>query len=64
VQNAVGIREESEIIRARNATLRDRPADVRKFFLSQLRPIAAAQAPPRPAAPAVRAAPADDPYGF
>jgi len=64
VQDTVGIREPAEIIRARNATLRERPSDVRRFFQSQLRPVAAAQTPVRVAAPAVRAAPADDPYGF
>jgi len=64
VQQAVGIREEEEIVRARNATLRERPADVRKFFLSQLRSVAATQTVTRPAAAALRSAPADDPYGF
>jgi hypothetical protein len=64
VQEAVGIREEDEIIRARNATLRERPADVRKFFLSQLRPVLTAQQPSRVPSAAVRSAPADDPYGF
>jgi hypothetical protein len=64
VQQAVGIREPDEIIRARNATVRERPADVRKFFLSQLRPVVAAQSVPRPVTAAVRSAPADDPYGF
>jgi len=63
VQDAVGIRDEDEIIKARNATLRERPADVRKFFLAQLRPTVATQVVARPAA-AVRSAPADDPYGF
>ena len=38
VQDAIGIREDDEVLRARNATLRERPADVRKFFLAQLRP--------------------------
>lgn len=65
VQDAVGIREEEEIIRARNATLRERPADVRKFFLAQFRPIVSAQQAARaPSAAALRSAPADDPYGF
>jgi hypothetical protein len=64
VQQAIGIREPDEIIRARNATVRERPADVRKFFLSQLRPVVAAQSVPRPVTAAVRSAPADDPYGF
>jgi DNA helicase HerA-like ATPase len=64
VRDAVGIRDDEEVIRARNATLRERPADVRKFFLAQLRPVVASQAAPRPQAAAIRSAPADDPYGF
>ncbi|HEY4303920.1 MAG TPA: hypothetical protein VGM82_05615 [Gemmatimonadaceae bacterium] len=65
IQQAIGIREDEDIIRARNATLRERPADVKKFFLAQLRPVVAPQnATSRPAPAAVRSAPADDPYGF
>jgi hypothetical protein len=64
VQNAIGIREDDEVLRARNATLRERPADVRKFFLAQLRPVVAPQSVQRPVSPAIRSAPADDPYGF
>ena len=64
VQQAIGIREDDEVIRARNATLRERPADVRKFFQAQLRPVAAPHTATRPPAAAVRSAPADDPYGF
>src|SRR3954462_10755032 len=64
IQNAIGIREDDDVIRARNATLRERPADVKKFFLAQLRPVVAAQKVARPPAAAVRSAPADDPYGF
>jgi len=64
VRDAVGIRDDEEVIRARNATMRERPADVKKFFLSQLKPIVAAQAAERQPAAAIRSAPADDPYGF
>jgi hypothetical protein len=65
VQQAVGIRDDEDVIRARNATLRERPSDVKKFFLAQLRPVVAPQtATSRPAPAAVRTAPADDPYGF
>jgi hypothetical protein len=64
VREAIGIREDEEVIRARNATLRERPADVKKFFQSQLRPIAVQHTPARPMAPAIRSAPTDDPYGF
>jgi len=64
VQEAIGIREDEEVVRARNATLRERPADVRRFFLAQLRPVVAAQPVTRSAAAPLRTAPADDPYGF
>ena len=65
VQDAIGIREEHEVIRARNAVIRDRPADVRKFFLSQLRPLVSTQqTSSRAPTAALKSAPADDPYGF
>jgi hypothetical protein len=64
VKDAIGIREDEDVIRARNATLRERPADVRKFFQAQLRPVVASQKAERPVTAAVRTAPADDPYGF
>jgi hypothetical protein len=64
VRDAVGIREDEEVLKARNATLRERPADVRKFFLAQLRPVIAAQSPTRAPSAALRSAPVDDPYGF
>ena len=64
VRDAIGIRDDEEVIRARNATLRERPADVKKFFLSQLKPVVASQPAERQPAAAIRSAPADDPYGF
>jgi uncharacterized protein len=64
VQDTVGIHEESEVIRARNATLRERPADVRAFFKGQFRGIVTAQAVVRRTPTPIRSAPADDPYGF
>ena len=64
VQDAIGIREDDDVLRARNATLRERPSDVRKFFLAQLRPLVASQAATRAVSTPVRSAPADDPYGF
>jgi DNA helicase HerA-like ATPase len=65
VRDAIGIHEDEDVIRARNATVRERPADVRKFFQAQFRTIVSAQAVGRPVtAPPVRTAPADDPYGF
>ena len=64
VRDAIGIRDDDEVIRARNAVLRERPEDVRKAFLAQLRPVVAGESAPRAAAPPLRTAPADDPYGF
>jgi hypothetical protein len=64
LRDAMGIHDEEDIIRARNATMRERPADVRKYFQAQLRPIVAAAAAPRSSGTPVRTGPADDPYGF
>jgi hypothetical protein len=64
VQEAVGIHEDADVIRARNATLRERPGDVRAFFKSQFRGIVPPQAVVRRAPTPIRSAPTDDPYGF
>src|SRR4051812_14683302 len=64
VRDAIGIRDEDEVIRARNAALRERPADVKKFFLAQFRAVIPTQAASRASTPALRLAPNDDPYGF
>src|SRR4029079_1071248 len=64
VRDTIGIREDEEVIRARNAPLRERPADVKKFFQSQLRPVAVTHTPVPPMAPASRSGALDDPYGF
>ncbi|MFN8571878.1 MAG: hypothetical protein U0132_07460 [Gemmatimonadaceae bacterium] len=54
--------EETEVLRARDATLRARPADVRGFFRAQFRArVAATPSAPR-TAPRLRPTP-DDPYG-
>jgi hypothetical protein len=64
LRDAMGIHDEEDIVRARNATMRERPADVRKYFQAQLRPIVAAAVGPRSSGTPVRSGPADDPYGF
>ena len=64
LRDAIGIHDEEDIIRARNATMRERPADVRKYFQAQLRPLVAAASAPRSSGTPVRSGPADDPYGF
>ena len=64
VQDAIGIHEEQAIVRARNATIRMRPNDVKSFFLAQLPPlIRSAPVKPKPAGIAIRGTPFDDPYG-
>ena len=64
VQDAIGIHEEHDVVRARNATLRARPTNVREHFRSHL-PKRAPSAPvtSRPTSPALRVTPFDDPYG-
>jgi hypothetical protein len=65
VQEFVARFDEAEILRARNATLRARPAKVKAFFEAQFKgqipavPVVAASAPALRPPP-----PADDPYGF
>ena len=64
VQDAIGIHEEQAIVRARNATIRTRPNDVKSFFLAQLPPlIRSTPVKPKPAGIAIRGTPFDDPYG-
>jgi uncharacterized protein len=63
VEDAIGIQEEEEVIRARNATLRERPADVRRFFELQLPRTIPSQAIVRASGKPIRPAPHDDPYG-
>ena len=64
VQEFAAISDEADVLRARNATLRARPKDVRAFFAAQFR----SHIPPTPAAaprPApLRPTPSDDPYAF
>ena len=64
VQEITALYGEQEVLRARNATLLAKPADVRAFFASQFRKIVAAQPVPRQRAPNIRTVPDDDPYAF
>jgi len=64
VQDAIGIHEEEEVIRARNAVMQARPSKVMDFFRSQLRPLVPARPAVRPTAVPIKSAPGDDPYGF
>ena len=64
VQDVIEIHDDDAVIRARNATLLERPADVKRFFKSQLAPIVPPKPVVRPMATPIRSAPGDDPYGF
>jgi hypothetical protein len=64
VKDTIAIATEEEVIRARNATLHERPADVKSFFAAQFRRIIPPRQPARTPAQPLRTTPADDPYGF
>jgi len=65
VQETIGIQDEAEVLRARDATLLARPADVKAYFRSQFRAILTPRpVSTRPAAAPITAVPTDDPYGF
>jgi hypothetical protein len=65
VQDACALHDPDEIVRARNATLQTRPADVRAFFAARLRARVPGQsAPGQPAAVPLRVVRDDDPYAF
>jgi hypothetical protein len=63
VRESSALFDEAEVLRARDATLRARPANVREHFRSQFRArVAAMPVAPRQT-PRLRPTPADDPYG-
>jgi hypothetical protein len=65
LQDTVQLASDEEIIRARNAVIRERPDDVRRAFGSHFRAAVAPKTATRAATPApLPAAPSDDPYGF
>ncbi len=70
VQKIVALYDEPEILRARAATLRAKPANVKAYFEAQFRriipaePAIAAASESREESRAVRSLPMDDPYGF
>jgi hypothetical protein len=64
VQDITALYSEPEVLRARNATLLAKPADVKAFFASQFRKIVVAQPVPRQRAANIRTVPDDDPYAF
>ena len=63
VKRTIAGYDDHQVIRARNATLRQRPEKVQAFFESQFRRIVPGEAPTRPAPVAIKSH-GDDPYGF
>jgi hypothetical protein len=63
VEDAILLYEEDEVLRARDATLRARPRDVRGFFQAQFRSIIRPAGGERVSRPTLRPTPMDDPYG-
>ncbi|MEP6690143.1 MAG: ATP-binding protein [Gemmatimonadaceae bacterium] len=53
-----------EVLRARNATVRTRPENVKSFFAAQFRSLIPAQPMPSKSPVPIRLLPDDDPYGF
>jgi hypothetical protein len=65
VQEFVARYDENDILRARNATVRMRPANVKAFFESQFKGhVPVVPVVPVTAAPLRAAPPLDDPYAF
>jgi uncharacterized protein len=64
VKDIIAIATEEEVIRARNATLHERPEDVKTFFERQFRRIVPTRQPARTPVQPLRTTPGDDPYGF
>ena len=63
VEDVIALYEEHEVLRARDATVKTRPQDVKAYFKAQFRRIVRGeQAAPAPRA-TIRATPLDDPYG-
>ena len=63
VKRAIAGYDDHQVIRARNATLRQRPEKVQAFFESQFRRIVPGETPARPAPVAIKGH-GEDPYGF
>ena len=64
VQDVTALHEDDEILRARNATVRERPSDVKRFFAAQFKRLVPAQPFTRPPVAPLRPTPSDDPYGI
>ena len=62
VEDVIALYEEHEVLRARDATVKTRPQDVKAYFKAQFRRIVRSEQAPAQRA-SLRATPIDDPYG-
>jgi hypothetical protein len=63
IHDVFGLHEERDIVRARDATIRARPKDVKSFFRTQFTKRVVTQPEPAESRPALRPVPIGDPYG-
>jgi hypothetical protein len=63
IEDLIDLYQEHEVLRARDATLRARPRDVKEYFRSQFRRLIPAVPIEAPVRAALRPVPLDDPYG-
>jgi uncharacterized protein len=65
LQGVIGPHDEEVVLKARNATLRERPTDVKRYFAAQFRRVITPESrSDRPPVHPIVVAPGDDPYGF
>jgi hypothetical protein len=62
VEDVIALYEEHEVLRARDATVKTKPQDVKAYFKAQFRRIVKGEQAPALRV-SLRATPTDDPYG-
>lgn len=63
VEDLIALYEEHEVLRARDATVKTRPQDVKAYFKAQFRRVVRGEPVPVTQRPTLRPTPVDDPYG-
>jgi uncharacterized protein len=65
VKDAIALHEDDVVLEVMRATQRERPGNVKEFFVRRFRNVIPAQTTSRSAPPAtIQGPPGDDPYGF
>ena len=63
IEDVFALYDDEQILKARDATMRERPSDVKAYFKAQFRSIVAGEAVAPAPRRAIRSAPIGDPYG-